>query len=219
MTRAIFESELQELHAAIVQMGLRVSEALENAVTALKQSDLALAKQTMEQDRAINEAEKMIESRCLSLMLRQQPVARDLREVSGALKLVSDLERLGDHAADISETLLHMGEENWCEAADHIPELADAALSMVTAALCAFREKDADAARKIGASDDRVDALFQRVKEEIIASIQRDDDQVDRYLDWLMIAKYFERIGDHAENICEWVEFTTTGDYKDSRIL
>jgi len=168
----------------------------------------------MNSDSVVDRKEREIESICLRLLLMQQPVARDLRLVSSALKMLTDMERIGDQAADISEIVTMLGEEPLKKRPDHIREMATNTMWMVRHAIDAYVKRDIDMAREVMASDDIVDELFITVKNELIELLTRDASSSGQALDLLMIAKYFERIGDHAVNIAEWVEFSATGLYK-----
>ncbi|MGI6029919.1 MAG: phosphate signaling complex protein PhoU [Eubacteriales bacterium] len=217
--RATFENELQALHVTLIRMGALAEEAINHAILAFQQQNDTLAQEIIQGDRQIDEMEKRVEAMCLSLLLRQQPVARDLRVVSTALKLVTDIERIGDHASDIAELVLRMKGEHLYQVVQHIPHMAQEAQSMVHDAISAFVQGDVQAAREVMARDDQVDDLFNRVKQEVVEILKSSAENSDRCVDLLMIAKYLERIGDHAVNICEWVEFNSTGEYKNVRIM
>lgn len=217
--RLNFQNQIEKLNVELIKMGALIEEAIENVIIAFKNKDHELAREIIAKDREIDDMEKNIESHCLSLILRQQPVAKDLRIVSTALKMVTDMERIGDHAADISELVLRINADHIFEIVEHIPEMASLSKTMVKGAIEAFVKGDTKLTKKIIKMDDEVDALFCKVKEEVIEILRKPNDLSDMCVDFLMIAKYFERIGDHAENICEWVEFNETGEYKNSRIL
>ena len=195
--RKTFDQQLEQLGAELTHMGALCETAIASAAQALKNRDTELAKRAIHADQEIDQAERDIERLCLKLLLQQQPVARDLRQISSALKMITDMERIGDQAADISEIVLYIADGYV------IPELADigvmarAASTMVT--------------RSVAAYDDEVDELFNRVKEELIELIAKNPGCGQQALDFLMIAKYLERIGDHATNIAEWVEFSILG--------
>lgn len=223
MTRSNFDNELEQLNTDLIKMGAVVEEAISNSIKAFKNLDYALAKKVIENDRVIDDMEKGIESRCLSLILRQQPVARDLRMVSSALKIVSDMERIGDHAGDISEIVLRLKEDSGYVTIEHISEMAELSKSMVYNAIHAFVNEDAQEAHNVIKNDDEIDALFSKVVNEIAEMLKNshmeDKRVINTGIDFLMIAKYFEKIGDHAENICDWVEFNCTGEYKNLKML
>lgn len=214
-----FQNEIDKLNVEIIKMGALIEESIENVITAFKNKDVELAKEIIRNDRKIDDMEKMIEGHCLSLILRQQPVAKDLRIVSTALKMVTDMERIGDHSADIAEIIIRLEGNHIYEVFEHIPEMANLAKKMVKGSIDAFVKSDIELTKKIISIDDEVDKLFNKVKQEIIEILKKSNESSDMCVDFLMMAKYFERIGDHAENICEWVEFNETGEYKNSRIL
>ena len=219
MPRKTFEASLEDLNVELIKMGAIVENAINSAIIALKNNDDKLAKEGVDQDRVIDDMEKDIEAKCLSLILRQQPVACDLRVVSTALKMVTDMERIGDQAADIAELVMDFKSDLKYKAIEHIPAMAEAAVSMVHGAIAAFVNNDMEAAREIIKKDDIVDELFEKVKSDVSLSLQADVKNCDMDINFLMIAKYLERIGDHAENICEWIEFSETGDYKNEKLL
>ncbi|WP_250277807.1 phosphate signaling complex protein PhoU [[Clostridium] colinum] len=214
-----FQHEIENLNVELIKMGALVEEAIENVITAFKKQDHSLAKEIIKKDREIDDMEKAIESHCLNLILRQQPVAKDLRIVSTALKMVTDMERIGDHASDIASIILKMDADHVFEIVEHIPEMAMLAKKMVKGSIQAFVEGDTELTKQIIEIDDQLDSLFKKAKAEVIEMLKKSNDLSDMCVDFLMIAKYFERIGDHAENICEWVEFNETGEYKNRRIL
>lgn len=219
MPRKTFEASLEDLNVELIKMGAVVEKAINSAIIAFKNHDEKLAKEVVEQDRLIDDMEKDIEAKCLSLILRQQPVACDLRVVSTALKMVTDMERIGDQAADIAELVMDFSNELKYTAIEHIPAMAEVSVSMVHGAIASFVNDDVELASEIIKKDDIVDDLFEKVKEDVSKRLQTDVKNSDMDINFLMIAKYLERIGDHAENICEWVEFAKTGDYKNERLL
>ena len=210
--RETFEHELEQLNADLVRMGALVEEAIEQAITAFQNQDEQLARSIVAHDRQINDMEKTIEARCLSLIMRQQPVARDLRIISASLKIVTDMERIGAQAADISDLILRIRGEHVYKLAEHIPEMAKNARQMVHDAITAFVNRNLVLAGEVQKQDDVVDDLFNRVKAEVAQMLRSESEAVDTGIDLLMIAKYLERIGDHAVNICEWLEFDQTGE-------
>lgn len=196
-----------------------VVAAIEQTFIAFEDQNFTLAEEIIKGDRTVNDMERAIESRCLSLILRQQPVAGDLRQVSTALKVVTDLERIGDHASDIAELILRLKSDHAYHIVKHLPVMAACAQQMVHNAIDAFIERDMDAAVQIIKKDDEVDDLFNQVKNEVIELLKASPDQADQGIDLLMIAKYLERIGDHAVNVCEWTQFSKTGALKNVRIM
>ncbi len=220
MTRTVFEKEINLLNQEVKEMGELVENAISDCMKAFQNQDMKLAKTIVSGDRRVNDIEKSIESRCLSLVLKQQPVvAKDLRTVSSALKVVTDMERIGDHAADIAELILRFQDEHVYGIVKDIPHLAEEAQKMVHDAVKAFVQHDEEAAHIIIKQDDVVDDLFNGVKEEIIDLLKTDSANPDICVDLIMIAKYLERIGDHAVNICEWTEFNVTGSVQNVKLV
>lgn len=218
-TRSAFSKELQELNDNLEKMSLMAEEAIEKALKALLDNDRETAQKIIKDDEVIDRMERDIESGCLSLMLRQQPVAGDLRHISTALKVVTDLERIGDHAADIAELTLSInGEEPYSEV-KHLPSMAENVKGMLRAAITAFINRDMETAREIEKTDDVIDGLFDAIKEDVVRLLQSDSSKSDKAVDFLMVAKYLERIADHAVNVCEWTEFSVAGSVNDIRIL
>lgn len=217
--RFSFEQELESLNHDLTQMGSLIEEAIDKVIKAFQEQDDVLAGEIIKGDRTVNDMERVIESKCLSLILRQQPVAKDLRIVTTALKVVTDMERIGDHAADISELVIRIKNTNAYDFVKPIPQMATVAKQMVHNAVEAFINCDVKAARETMKMDDQVDELFNQVKADVISMLQTSGAQADSCIDVLMIAKYMERIGDHAVNICEWTEFHETGSLKNIRIL
>ena len=212
MPRETFLQQLDQLHVKLVTMGSQVDTALEETIQAFETQNTKQAEEVIKNDAEINDARRSIESACFTLLLRQQPVASDLRAISSALKMISDMERIGDQAADIAEMTTHL-EGDGMDSQLHIAEMARAPIKMVTDSVDSFVRRDLDLARAVQAYDDVVDGLFNRVKTEIIELIARDSASGEDCVDLLMIAKYFERIGDHAVNIAEWVEYAATGQH------
>lgn len=217
--RSRFDRELDTLNVDLQKMSGLVENALENTIAAFKNKNTKLAKEVMENDRMINDMERSIESICFKLMLRQQPVARDLRIVTTALKIVTDLERIGDQCSDICEIILDLSGDHIYRTVDHIPEMLKTAKEMVHKSIEAFVEGDVDKAHNISRMDDDIDALFLDIKNEIIQIMKENSENADDCLDYFMIAKYLERIGDHASNICEWLDFMETGSINQQRII
>ena len=213
-----FDRELARLSSELMEMGALIEDAITNAVGALAPDGTASAKRAMELEEQIDETERDIERRCLRLLLQQQPVARDLRAISTALKMITDMERIGDQARDISEIALTLPRGGALEL-EHIPRMAEATIHMVKGAIDAFIARDEARANEVIAYDDVVDELFSRVRDEIAALLRRERESSETAIDFLMIAKYFERIGDHAVNIAEWVVFSITGTHKSAKIV
>ena len=205
-----FDEQLATLNEELTQMGCLCEQAIALASKALLDKDDKLAREVIAADREVDQKERDVESLCLKLLLRQQPVARDLRQISAALKMITDMERIGDQAADISEIALILKDRD-IEKADHIAQMAAAAIRMVTDSVDAYVRQDLDLARSVIHYDDIVDDLFVRIREDLIAKIAADPTCGGEALDLLRVAKYLERIGDHATNIAEWVEFSILG--------
>jgi len=217
--RAKFDEQLAQLNDSLIEMGGMVERSIAEANRALIERDAALAQNAIDMDEDINDMEKEIESLCLKIIMQQQPVAGDLRLVSSVLKITTDLERIGDHAADISEITLRLSGQPVVEMRDYFPHLADATSKMVAETIEAFVKKDLDLARSVIAYDDTVDGLFNKVKKVLVELIRQNVDHSDQAIDLVMIAKYFERIGDHATNVAEWVIFSLTGMHKDTQVM
>lgn len=212
--RIHFDEQLEQLNKEIISMGTLVEQAIEMAVDALIRQDVEKAKKAMDFDEEVDRKEKIIENLCLRLLLQQQPVARDLRIISAALKMITDMERIGDHATDISDLAIALSSLPHIEQLTHIEQMAKETMLMLIQGLEAYVEKDYDKAEKVIARDDIIDGLFTRVKQELIDVIQKNSDCASQAADLLMVAKYFERIGDHATNIAEWAIFSITGKHE-----
>ena len=208
-----FGEQLERLHVEMIQMGALCEDAISAAAQALMKGDEDLARAAGEAEREIDQKEREVENLCLKLLLQQQPVARDLREISSALKMISDLERIGDQAADIAELTRFVRLPDG-PGRQRIEEMSKAVIRMVTDSVDAFVREDLDLAHQVIARDDRVDQLFLNMRKQLANMIGRGED-ASACLDMLMIAKYFERIGDHACNIAQWVEYALTGQYED----
>lgn len=209
-----FDQELDKLNLEIIKMGGLIENAIEFSAKALINQDLSLIKKVNELEIEIDDMEKTIESHCLKLLLQQQPVASDLRIISTALKMITDMERIGDNAEDIAEIARFIVDQKFIKDLVHIPQMAEATISMVKRSVDAFVNKDKELAEEVCKSDDIVDNLFQVIKEELIEKIQENKSNGEQAIDLLMVAKYLERIGDHAENIAEWVIFSITGKHQ-----
>ena len=218
-TRSTFDKELENLHLDLLRMSAMVQDAIDKAVTALKNQDQELAESVIEGDKEVDNIEKSIEARALRLLLQQQPVARDLRAISTALKLITDIERVGDHAADISEITVRLKGQKFIKELIHIPLMADVAIDMVKQALDAFIHEDEELAKEVIKRDDVVDNYFEEIKNDLVDLIRTDKDNADQAIDLLMVTKYLERVGDHATNIAEWAIFNVTGLHKDYKVI
>lgn len=214
MMRNRFDQQLERLHEELKDMGKLCEQAIAAAVQAVVTGDVQMAKDAMAADAQVDQMERDIESLCLKLLLQQQPVARDLRTISSALKMISDMERIGDQATDIAEIAQSIrGRHQQSNAMIH--NMAEAAIAMVSESVESFVRRDQALAQKVIGDDDVVDHLFDAVKKELIERVGGDSRNGEYYLDLLMIAKYLERIGDHATNIAEWVLFSITGRHVD----
>jgi len=217
--RSKFDEQLSLLNDMLVDMGAMIEKAITKTTQAIIKHDKKMAKKAIAADRDIDNMEKEIETLCLRLLLRQQPVAKDLRLISAALKMITDMERIGDQAADISEIAKFLIGREYIIKIDHIPQMAEATAKMVTDSIDAFVKRDLELAQKVIDYDDVVDDLFEKVKTDVIELIQKDKANGEQAIDFMMIAKYFERIGDHATNIAEWVVFSITGRHVGENVI
>lgn len=208
--RERYNRQLNQLHTQLTEMGALCETAISAALKGLLNRDEAQLQVAFETDQEIDKKERDIESLCLKLLLEQQPVATDLRMISSAMKIISDMERIGDQASDIAQLSKHFHSAEIIAQTD-MDIMAKSVIQMVTASVDSFIKKDLTIAREVIAYDDQIDALFDKIKAELIEWMMRDQRDGNDCLDTLMIAKYLERIGDHAENIAEWVEYTITG--------
>lgn len=208
-----FDSQLEKLNLELITMGALCEDAISASVKGFLDDDDALCQKAVEAEDEINRKERDIESICMKLLLEQQPVARDLRVISSALKMISDMERIGDQAYDIAEIAKFIKNSN-VKSKIHIKDMATAATKMVTDSVDSFVKKDVELARSVMVYDDKVDNLFDCVKDELVQLITEDKANGEFCIDLLMIAKYLERIGDHAVNIAEWVEYSITGTHR-----
>lgn len=210
-----FERQLEELHVELITMGSLCEKAISLSAKAIQGEGKTVARLVFDTDREIDAKEREIETHCMSLLLHQHPVARDLREISAALKMVSDMERIGDQAADIADLSLYM-DKNVAAVPESIVEMANNTVTMVTESVDAFVKTDLELCRKVIDDDDRVDDAFNQIKDKLAELIYGGKLEAKTGLDLLMTAKYFERIGDHAVNIAEWVEYSITGEHRKS---
>ena len=210
--RNVYQEQLHNLNRELIQMGAACEEIIAFAAKALTDYSPELEEKTNQVGAVIDESERTIENICLKLLLRQQPVAGDLRQISAAMKMITDMERIGDQAEDIVDLIPKM---SGTAEEEPLQKMAIAAQKMVTEAVDAYVKQDLALAKKVMGDDDIVDAYFNQVKSDIIAMIAANPEDGEYALDLLMIAKYFERIGDHCTNIAEWVEFALTGVHKD----
>ena len=209
-----FDRQLSTLNDELIEMGSMIEKSIETAIKALVNQDVDLARHAIEADEEIDRQERIIEDLCLKLLLQQQPVAKDLRLISSALKMITDMERIGDHASDISEITIGLADQPYIKKLEHIQQMAKETMIMLVGSIEAFVDKDLEKANEVIKRDDVVDDLFDKVKKELIQMIHENADKGEQAADLLMVAKYMERIGDHATNISEWVIFSITGEHK-----
>lgn len=208
-----FDEQLEQLNVELIRMGALCEDAISYASRILM-GEGDFSKEVYKTDHEIDQKERDIENLCMRLLLQQQPVARDLRQISSALKMISDMERIGDQASDIAEICGYIQEDREAKSRLHIRDMAEATMKMVTKSIDSYVKKDLNIAKEVILYDDVVDDLFDKVKQELIGLLGQGQDDTgmgEFCIDMLMIAKYFERIGDHATNIAEWVEFSITG--------
>ena len=219
--RKQYDTDLESLKESLTEMGRSSADAVENVLEALCVADADAAAAIVKGDTRINNMERDIEHRCMTLLLRQQPVAGDLRRISTAMKVVTDIERIGDHAADIAEIIPHLVtvRKEGDPAVSQAIAMGKKAHQMILNALDAMTAEDENAARRVIAADDEVDYDFNAIKHQLAQEIAEDPGKVDAALDLLMVIKYLERIGDHAVNVAEWVQFARTGRYKDESMF
>ncbi len=217
MVRRLFEEQLAQLKGLLIKMGELNCEAISNAVVALETQDTNLAKQTKGIERLVDEKEQQIERLCLKIILKQQPVASDLLFVTSAMKMITDMERIADQAVDISELVIKMSKLPYADWVAEISEMAERVREMVRNAATSFVDRDGELAKAVCRADDAVDDLFDVVRKKLTGVVHREidgEDNGEQALDLLMVAKYLEKIGDHASNIAEWVIFMITGEHK-----
>ncbi|HIR83751.1 MAG TPA: phosphate signaling complex protein PhoU [Candidatus Galloscillospira excrementavium] len=210
--RKTFDAELQELNAEMIDMAAAAEDIIDVVTASLDSADEEQAKSAMEMTKSMDQMERDIENRCLRLLLQQQPVARDLRTISAALKMVTDLQRIGDQCANIAELSILLQRQGSARAPKDIRTMSQRAGVMVKRAIAAYANRDVDAARDVVKLDDEVDRLFQTIKNELIELIVDNREQADHAIDLIIIAKYLERIADHAVNIAQWAIYCVTGE-------
>lgn len=215
--RERYNEELRALHDSLIQMGALCEVAISAAMKLLLEEDETLAEKVASADSEIDRMERDIEQNCMKLLLLQHPMANDLRTISAALKMISDMERIGDQASDIAELAPHVS-QSAVKTKIHLKEMAVAAIGMVTDSIDSFVRRDLQLAQKVMESDDVVDNYFNQIKAELIKILSTGTENGESCIDLLMVAKYLERIGDHAENIAEWVEFSITGVHKSGEL-
>ena len=218
-TRKLYSEELVQLSESLEEMGNLVEASLKNLFFSIENKDMQLAERIVADDRNVNNLERSIEAQCLMLITTQQPIAQDLRTVSSILKVVTDIERIGDHASDIAELIQQMDHKQLERYSGHLQPMIAASREMVHEGVSAFVARDQKKANDVIASDDIIDKLLDKVKNDIVIHIKEDRSDAIESLDALMLAKYLERIGDHAVNICEWEIFRETGTIQNTRVF
>ena len=208
--RESLDTQLEKLNVELIKMGALCEDAISTAVSGMLENNIKVLEKVFSIDSDIDKIEKDIEHLCTKLILQQQPVARDLRQITAALKMISDMERIGDQASDIAEMVPYVI-GNDISKETHIAKMAKVVIKMTNESIDSFVKRDLKLAKKVMADDDAVDELFLQIKKELIHLVQNDNQNGEYYMDLLMIAKYLERIGDHTTNIAEWVEYTITG--------
>ena len=214
-----FDEQLEMLNRSLIEMGAGIEESIAITTKALTEQNTELARRAIEMESEIDRLEKEIEAMCLKLLLQQHPVASDLRNISAALKMVTDMERIGDQCEDIAEIAIILANDTYIKKLEHIPMMAEAAVKMVTKAVNAYVNRDVEMARSIEKDDDYVDELFDIIKLDLMKLIRDGIENSLQAMDLLMVAKYYERIADHAVNIAEWVVFSMTGEHKSQKIM
>ena len=212
--RTKFDEQLEELHTKLIEMGMLIEEGIEKVSLSIILHDERQANMAIEIERLVDEKERTIEALCLKLLLQQQPVAHDLRVISSALKMITDMERIGDQIEDIAELSILLLESSFIEKLEFLPKMAETASKMVRGSIDAFVNNNKSHAEAIIKMDDEVDGFFIEIKKKIISLIQKGSADGEDAIDFLMVAKYYERIADHAVNIAEWVLFSITGEHK-----
>lgn len=214
VTRHWFDKELELLHLDLMKMAGMVEESIDNTIIALKNQDVELARKIFRNDDIIDEMEQIIEKRCLMLIARQQPLAKDLRTISTALKIITDMERIADHSADIAEITIRMAHQKYVKPLIDLPKMAELAKHMVEKSIDAYVKQDIELAKEVCESDNEVDALFFKIVLELTSLIKNDVQTAEQAVDLMFVAKYLERMADHATNISEWVIFNVTGEHE-----
>jgi len=211
-TRQVFEEEMAALNQEILRMGVMVEEALHQAVESLVNKDGELARAVVDGDKAINQVEQEIEDRCIVLIAREQPVASDLRRLVTSLKIVTQLERMGDHALHVAKGTLRLLPEAYMKPLIDIPRMAEVGIKMIRDVLTAFLDNDAERAREVASRDRLVDELHNQVMREVFTYMMENAKNIPQSISLLFISRFLERVGDHVTNICEWVVYSATGE-------
>jgi len=213
--RRHYLKQLDDLQHEILRMGCRVEEAVKKAVEALEKQDVELAQEVIDGDSIFDDMELIIENRCVQLIATEQPVARDLRVILTALKIITDLERIADYAEGIAKIAIRLGNEVYMKPIIDIPKMAELAIGMVNESLAAYVNLDAKKAEEICMRDDEVDSIYSRMFNEIMSYMMDDSKNIKQSTYFLFVSKYLERIADHATNLCEWVIYIVTGERKE----
>ncbi|WP_113674607.1 phosphate signaling complex protein PhoU [Vallitalea guaymasensis] len=208
-----FEKKINELHKDLIKMGTLIEQSLDDAITALKKQDVSLAKKVISKDDEIDYMELRIEKECLLLIATQQPIAADLRDIASVLKIITDLERIGDHCTDISEYTIKLADEKYIKPLIHIPQMAEEVKKMIKDTIDSCINKDLELAKSVCKRDDIIDNYFDKIVNELMFLMIDNSSVVKQCTDFLFIVKYLERMGDHATNIAEWIIFTVTGEH------
>lgn len=214
MTRNIYEIALENLHNDLIRMGTLVEESIDLSIQALTKHDVVLAQAVIDNDDNINDLEQYIEKQCTNLIARQQPIAKDLRNITATLKIITDLERIADHSSDISSLSIDLANSKYIKPLIDIPKMSKMTRKMVDMAINSFINNDIDLAKKVCACDDYIDDLFEKIKNDLVYFIKKDENAINQSIDFLFIAKYLERMADHATNIGEWVVYVETGKHE-----
>jgi len=217
--RPRFDRQLKGIFDNLILMCRYIETALDKAIRALIEKDFELAREVMREDMRINQIEREIEQACLKLLVMEHPVAGDFRDVTAALKMITDLERIGDQAQDIAEITTEFGDEEYIKKLVHIPQMATIAIQMVKDGVLAYINRDLNLARSLEGTDDKVDDLFRIIVEELVELIKQNPEHAWQAFRFMMIAKYLERIADHAVNIGEWVEYAITGNHPQEELF
>ncbi|WP_058486572.1 phosphate signaling complex protein PhoU [Defluviitalea phaphyphila] len=213
-TRYEFEKELNKMHNDLLKMGVMIEQSISDTIKAMKNQDIELAKEVIKRDDKIDNMEISMETECIMIIARQQPIASDLRLITSILKIITDLERIADHCADISEYVIKLAKENYKKPLVHIPLMADKVKEMVKETIDSYIEKNIEKADKVIKEDDIVDQYFYDIIEEIQALMKKDSNFIMQGTYFIFIVKYLERMADHATNICEWIKYNITGNLK-----
>jgi len=211
-----YEGKIKKVEDRLLTMCFLAQKAIEKSIIALKNKDKGLAKEIIINDKDVDDLNREIENSCLNVLLMYQPYASEFREISGALKMITDLERIGDYAVDIAEIVLTFKDEDYIKKIEHIPLMGNLVIDMVKDSVQAFINKDYESARLLNKKDDKVDEIFAGIKEELVKLISINNANIEQAINFMMIAKYLERIGDHAVNIGEWVDYEVTGSHQES---